>query len=156
SGVAIDDGRTVVGMLPLPDSNTNIEVGDTDENQTVSTLGMDDELFGIGEDGSLDDGKTVAGMQLPNWEADSDELRAPVVGEVELAEKPAPLAWKTRIDPEATRAYSTLDVPSPHSERDLDDAETMIPLGPEEHLDQGDWLNSKGTEVDDAMVDSGN
>jgi serine/threonine protein kinase len=161
SGLSLDDGRTVVGMLPLSDpAISQVEVGDTDENKTLGVVGMDEpELPGIGDELSLDDGKTVAGMQIPNWDLPSDEFKAPMIAEVELPEKAAAQPRKNKIDPEATRAYSTIDVMGPRDSGslDLDDAETMIPPGPEGHdIDPNEWITSRKTERSEAFTEDGN
>src|SRR5262249_43661707 len=83
----------------------------------------------------------------------------PIIAEVELPAKeaPAPPPRKNRIDPEATRAYSTVDVMMRRPEPDPDDAETMIPLGPEgQDIDPNEWLTSRKTELNDAMAENGN
>jgi protein kinase-like protein len=155
----VDDGRTVVGMMPLPSLEPNLGV-DIDEHRSIADALEEPELGPVNREPSqVDDGKTVAGMQIPNWDAPSDEFRAPIIAEVEMPvrSRPEQPARKGRIDPEVTRAYSALDVlRQKDAPPDLDDAETVIPLGDEGHeIDPDEWLASRGTEVEDASLKNG-
>jgi serine/threonine protein kinase len=122
----IEDGQTIVGMSPLSSIEPRVK-GARDTDESLSPIVEPDLPPLPDRPDSMDDGKTVAGMVIPDWDTGADRSGS---GEPTIMG-----AEESRHDPDATRAYASIDQIYGTRPRPDSDSATVIPLGDSPDVD---------------------